>query len=288
MKTLAFWKYHGLGNDFVMFNGLRDSESILRNLTPETIKSLCDQHTGIGADGIIVAGKTGTGYRMTYFNADGYEAEMCGNGLRCTVALLTSLGEDLTQETEIATGGGPVRATALPDGTVRNTMPAPKFRDISGIPEINHPNLRHAVIIDNQQFDGVIVDIGNPHFVINKKVSLEELLAWGPKLEKHRMFPNRTNVEFVEIPNRNSVEILIWERGVGRTLACGSGATASVVAAAALGLVDLEKEITVQMEGGTLSVQVSSDFREIWLRGPAQFVFQGELTLEGGWHGLVS
>jgi diaminopimelate epimerase len=288
MKTLAFWKYHGLGNDFVMFNGLLDSESILRKLTPETIISLCDRHTGIGADGVIVAGKTGAGYRMTYFNADGYEAEMCGNGLRCTVALLTNLGENLTQETEIATGGGPVRAIALPEDTVRNTMPAPKFRDISGIPEINDTNLRYTVIIKNQQFDGVIVDIGNPHFVINKNVSLEELLAWGPILEKHQLFPNRTNVEFIDVLNRTKVEILIWERGVGRTLACGSGATASVTAAAALGLVDLGKDISVHMEGGTLSVQVSSDFQEIWLQGPAQFVFQGELTLEGGWHGLVS
>ena len=277
MKTLAFWKYHGLGNDFLMFNGLQDSESILHKLTPDIIISLCDRHTGIGADGIIVAGKTGAGYRMTYFNADGYEAEMCGNGLRCTVALLTRLGENLTQETEIATGGRPVRAFVLPDGTVRNTMPAPKFRDISGIPEIN-----------NQQFDGVIIDIGNPHFVINKKVSLEELLAWGPILEKHQLFPNRTNVEFIDVLNRSTVEILIWERGVGRTLACGSGATASVIAAATLGLVDLGKDIAVQMEGGTLSVQVSPDFQEIWLQGPAQFVFQGELTVEGGWHGLVS
>ena len=250
MKTLPFWKYHGLGNDFVMFNGLQDAESILRKLTPDTIVSLCDRHTGIGADGIIVAGKTDTGYRMTYFNADGYEAEMCGNGLRCTVALLTSLGEDLTQETEIATGGEPVRAFVLPDGTIRNTMPAPKFRTVSGIPKINDPRLRHSVTIDNHQFNGVIVDIGNPHFVIDQKVSLEELLHWGPKLEKHQLFPNRTNVEFLDTSSLKSVEILIWERGVGRTLACGSGATASVVAAAALGSVDLGKDIMVQMEGG--------------------------------------
>jgi diaminopimelate epimerase len=288
MKTLTFWKYHGLGNDFVMFNGMQDAESILRKLTQETITSLCDRHTGIGADGVIVAGTTDTGYRMTYFNADGFEAEMCGNGLRCTVALLTSLGEDLTHETEIATGGGPISAIALPDGTVRNTMPAPKFRNISGIPDINDPKLRHAVTIDDHRFDGVIVDTGNPHYVIDRKVSLDELLQWGPKLEEHQLFPNRTNVEFIGTPNRNSVEILIWERGVGRTLASGSGATASVVAAAALGLVDLGIDITAHMEGGALSVQVSSDFREIWLQGPAQFVFQGELTQKGDWHGLVS
>lgn len=281
MKTLTFWKYHGLGNDFVMFNGLQDAESILHRLTPEIIITLCDRHTGIGADGVIVAGKTDTGYRMTYFNADGYEAEMCGNGLRCTVALLTSLGEDLTQETEITTGGGPVKAIALPDGSVRNTMPEPKFRNVFGYPKINDPTLRHIIDIDNRQFNGVIVDIGNPHFVIDRKVSLEELLHWGPILEKHQLFPNRTNVEFIETPDRTSVKIMIWERGVGRTLASGSGATASVVSAAALGLVDFEKDITVQMEGGTLTVHVSPDFREIWLQGPAQFVFQGGINFRG-------
>jgi diaminopimelate epimerase len=160
-------------------------------------------------------------------------------------------------------------------------MPTPKFRDISGIPDINDPRLRHTVTIDDHQFNGVIVDTGNPHYVIDKKVSLDELLHWGPQLEKHRMFPNRTNVEFISTPNRQTVEIMIWERGVGRTLACGSGATASVVSAAALGLVDLGKDIMTYMEGGSLSVQVSPDFQEIWLQGPAQFVFRGELTQNG-------
>jgi diaminopimelate epimerase len=286
---LTFWKYHGLGNDFVMFDGREESSSLLHFLTPKIIQSLCDRHIGVGADGVIVAGRASDDqYRMTYFNADGYQAEMCGNGLRCTVALLQELGEDMTRTNEILTGNSVILAQAMPDGSVRNTMPSPRFRGFEGIPSPTDPELISTINFEDRQFKGVIVSIGNPHFVVPRKVTLDELLTWGPIIEIHPEFPDRTNVQFVEFVDRSTIRLQVWERGVGRTLACGSGATASAVAAVALGKANAGQDIAVQMDGGTLSVNVSLDFRKIWLQGPAQFVFEGELTREGGWNGLVS
>jgi diaminopimelate epimerase len=287
--ALTFWKYHGSGNDFVLFDGLDASTSPRKRLTPEIIRALCDRHTGVGADGVIVAESApDNAYRMTYFNADGHQAEMCGNGIRCLVALLRDLGKDMSQSTRIITGGGTLKAMALDDGTVRNTMPTPVFPDITGIPQPGMEGLLHTVEVNNRRFQGVIVNIGNPHLVIPERVSMDELLTWGPRLEHHPAFPNGTNVEFMEAVEHNTIRIQIWERGVGRTLACGSGAAASAVAAAALGEVDTSEDITVVMDGGNLSVNISPGFQDIWLQGPAQFVFQGTLTPEGGWHGLVS
>jgi diaminopimelate epimerase len=285
---LTFWKYHGLGNDFVMFDGRDASTSPLRRLTPKIIQALCDRHTGVGADGVIVAGRASDDrYRMTYFNADGNPAEMCGNGLRCTVALLRDLGNDITRIIEIETGDSTILAQALPDGLVRNTMPSPRFRGIKGIPSPTNPKLITTINFEDRQFGGVIVSIGNPHFVVPEKITVDELLKWGPRIENHSEFPERTNVQFVEFLDRKTIQIQVWERGVGRTLACGSGATASAVTAVALGKVNAGQDIAVRMDGGTLSINVSPDFREIWLQGPAQSVFKGELTQEGGWHGLV-
>jgi len=286
---VTFWKYHGLGNDFVMFDGRDKTVSLLKRLTPGIIQALCDRHTGAGADGIIVASLVSENrYRMTYYNADGYEAEMCGNGIRCTVALLQDLGEDMSRTVEIITGGNTILAQAQHDGSVRNTMPTPKFRGFQEIPSIADARLISTIVLEDRQFKGVILSTGNPHFVIPEKIALDDLLTWGPKLETHPEFPNRTNVEFVEIPDRRTVRVLIWERGVGRTLASGSGATASASTAVALGKVDAGRDISIQMEGGTLAINVSPDFREIWLQGPATFVFKGELNEAGGWHGLVS
>jgi diaminopimelate epimerase len=261
----------------------------MHRLTPTIIQSLCDRHTGIGADGVIVAGRESADrYRMTYYNADGHQAEMCGNGLRCLVALLRDLGEDMNNITEIISGNSLILAQGMSDGSVKNTMPPPKFRGFETNPPTGDLALISTITVDGREFSGVIVNIGNPHFVIPGKVTHDELLTWGSKIETHPEFPNRTNVEFVEILDRNTIRIQIWERGVGRTLACGSGATASVATSVALGKVDADQDITVQMDGGQLSVNVSSDLRQIWLQGPAQFVFKGQLTQEGGWHGLVS
>jgi diaminopimelate epimerase len=294
MPSLTFWKYHGLGNDFIMFDGLVESdssdksESLVERLTPGTIQALCHRHTGVGADGIIVAlSNSPKSYRMVYFNADGYEAEICGNGIRCLVAMLRDQGKDMSN-TAIMTACGPVQVQALPDSSVRNTMPAPVFRGISGAPGREDPNLFHSINLNGRKFDAVILNVGNPHAVIPERISLEELLTWGPRIERHELFPNRTNVEFIEVVAHNKVRVLIWERGVGRTLASGSGATASACAATALGDAITGEDIDVIMEGGILSVRISLDFKEIWLRGPAQFVFQGVLSEKGGWDALVS
>ena len=286
---LPFWKYHGLGNDFVMFDGRDKSPSPLHRLTPKIIQALCDRHIGIGADGVIVADQASGGhFRMTYFNADGRQAEMCGNGLRCIVALLRDLGEDMARINQILTSDSTILAQAMPDGMIRNTMPSPAFRGIEGIPSADDPQLISTITVGDRQFKGVIVSIGNPHFVIPAKITLDQLLVWGPRIETHPEFPHRTNVQFVEFLDRSNIRIQVWERGVGRTLACGSGATASAVTSVALGKVDAGKDITVEMDGGTLLINVSPDLREIWLQGPAKFVFKGELAREGVWHELVS
>ena len=167
-------------------------------------------------------------------------------------------------------------------------MPIPVFRGIQGVPTPDDPNLMHTIDFDNRRFNGIIVSVGNPHVVIPETITLDDLLTWGPKIEHHPMFPDRTNVEFIDVIHSKQVKILIWERGVGHTLACGSGATASAVAAAALRKIHTGQDIKIIMEGGILTLNISPNYKDIWLQGPAQFVFQGELSEEGGWHGLVS
>jgi diaminopimelate epimerase len=276
---MRFSKYHGTGNDFVM---IQDLEGRLA-LDPTLVSALCDRHLGIGADGVIrIAPSESADFFMDYWNADGQKAEMCGNGIRCLAKYVYDRHLTEQSELDVETRAG-VKHVLLDvaDGmaaSVRVDMGPPAFQRKS-IPMAGPPDQtfeRQAFSEAGLAFQATAVSMGNPHLVLlgeidPRSIDVREI---GPRLERHPDFPERTNVEFVRVRN-GGVDVRVWERGVGETMACGTGACASLVAAARAGLVDRMGD--VRFPGGTLRVEWTED-GPVFLEGPATFVFEGELT----------
>jgi diaminopimelate epimerase len=290
MGELRFAKYHGTGNDFVMVEDRDDRIA----LTPDLIAALCDRRFGVGADGLIrVTGSDGAAAAglqdqvasadlfMDYYNADGATAEMCGNGIRCVAKLAFEGG--LTDRTQlaVATRGGLKRVWFEPNGGVVSTatvdMGEPAF-ERSSIPMQGPPEerfLTEAIDVDGMSFKASALSMGNPHLVlfVDRDPDAMDVRGIGPELEHDPRFPNRTNVEFVA-PAQGGLKVRVWERGVGETMACGTGACASLVAAHLAGLAPRRAE--VRFPGGTIEV----DWREdgpVWITGPAERVYEGTL-----------
>jgi diaminopimelate epimerase len=265
---MRFEKYHGAGNDFVMIEDLDARLGAAGELPADLVGALCDRHTGVGADGVIrvLPGESVGAFRMDYYNADGGEAEMCGNGIRCLIDLERRAGrlDDGDHKIETKTRVVTVRTT----GTHRYTV------------DMGEPAIRpQSVTIDDQALDGMNVSMGNPHFVLFVPDASDELvLGLGPRLERHPDFPDRTNVEFAVIEGATKIRLRVWERGVGETLACGSGTCAAVVAAAALERTG--PHVLVDVPGGELEVEWDAP-GHVWLTGEAEAVFSGEI--DAGW-----
>jgi diaminopimelate epimerase len=270
--NIPFSKYHGLGNDFILIED-RD-HTVTPKLNPEQITSLCDRHEGIGADGILVRQPSDEAdHRMLLFNADGSPAEISGNGLRCFVLFLKEQGYEVETDISIETGGGVQHARFLGEELVESTMPRPRFLP-SGQPELL--DLRAKGV----HFTVLPVNVGNPHGVIfgpERDIAFAE--TYGPTLERHPAFSEGANIEFVNVISPTACKLVVWERGAGITLACGSGSTATACAGVALGHFAFGKPIAVSQPGGTLRITVSEDFSEVRQCGPAKFVFRGELDL---------
>lgn len=255
MNPLPFTKYEGTGNDFVVLEG-----AAALGFDPRQAPVLCDRHFGIGADGVLLVlppTEPGSVARMRVLNADGSEPEMCGNGLRC-VALAVGTGT-LAIDTGAGTKtcvvhGTPQGATVTIDMGVVRWLETRSFELGAGT------------------LSGSIVDAGNPHVILFDPVPLEERAALGAALETHASFPNRTNVEFARIHGER-IELVVWERGVGFTLACGTGACATVVAAWQLGLLRAPR-VTVDLPGGPLTIE-RADGEHVHMTGAARRVFSG-------------
>jgi diaminopimelate epimerase len=275
------FKYHGLGNDFVVL----DRRQTGVDIDAETSRWMCDRRRGIGADGVLSLLPSEAGVaRMVVHNADGSIAEMCGNGLRCAVKYLVDHsgerpdrinvetgagvlacfpGYGLDGVTEVDVSMGPARLVApnLPSGaTGQPFLEAP-------IP--GHPGLR-----------GSAVSMGNPHLVLLDR-PLDEAERLGPTLEVHPSFPDRTNVEFVRV-GRDGLTVVVWERGCGLTQACGTGACASAAAAVLAKRLPADAWLRVTLPGGDLQIRVPSDLSDIRLRGPVTAVFEGVVGLLPG------
>jgi diaminopimelate epimerase len=276
---MRFSKYHGTGNDFVM---IQDLEGRLA-LDPTLVFALCDRHLGIGADGVIrIAPSESADFFMDYWNADGQKAEMCGNGIRCLAKYVYDRRLTEQSELDVETRAGVKHVLIdVADGmaaSVRVDMGPPAFQRKS-IPMAGPPDQtfeRQAFSEAGLAFQATAVSMGNPHLVLlgetdPRSIDIREI---GPRLERHPDFPERTNVEFVRVRD-GGVDVRVWERGVGETMACGTGACASLVAAARAGLVDRTGD--VRFPGGTLRVEWTED-GPVFLEGPATFVFEGELT----------
>ena len=269
---LSFRKYQGLGNDFLILDGRDESLA----LTSEQIRTLCDRHRGIGADGILIL-QTGqqAPYRMVLHNADGSPAEVSGNGLRCFALFLRDIGEDVSGVLRIETGPEISETEIVQDNLVRVQMPRPNFH----VEPPMKPKTKKLTVA-GQSFEVLTLSVGNPHCVIFGPLRDEIFVrTYGPLIEKEKIFSAGANVEFAHILSKTSCKLTAWERGAGLTLACGSGAAATVCAGAALGKLQSGAPVTVTQAGGDLFVTVKPDFSEVTLEGPAEFVFAGEVVI---------
>lgn len=284
---LPFAKYHGAGNDFIMVDNLDDDRRIWSQLDTDTIAALCTRHHGIGADGLIVAVRDqgDAHYRMGYFNADGSPAEMCGNGLRCLMQYLCDLGEPVRdmEEVRIVTGAGVVAARFVGD-LIQVAMPVPSFDAKDAQYAGGTSTLEASVEVPGvaEPIQGTAVGVGNPHFVIYNTEMWEgdQVHELGSRIAIHKdVFPKGVNVGFARKESPDTIALVVYERGVGPTLACGSGAIAAVAAGVARGMLPFEQKIGVRMPGGMLAVTIGPDWAYAVLEGMAVRVFSGEVDL---------
>ena len=284
--VLQFSKYQGLGNDFLMLDGRgASSTDASYGLTPERIQRLCDRRFGVGADGVILAlpPRQGGELRMRIFNADGTEPEMCGNGMRCLARFLADSDGDLPgRQWQIETLAGRIVPELLQDGSIRVDMGAP-FLDPESIPTtlacgengLAQGNLEVA----GSSFAVGAAGMGNPHVVIPvDDVEAVDLERYDAAFEVHPAFPARTNVHFVQVISPTHLVMRVWERGAGPTLACGTGACATLVVAHLLGLA--ERCARLDLPGGPLEIDWDQASGHVFMAGPAVAVFDGVVTPE--------
>lgn len=275
---MIFLKYHGLGNDFVVLDGT-DGNLKVDN---EWCKWVCDRHFGVGADGVlyIMPGEN-TDITMRVINADGSEAEMCGNGIRCVAKYAYDYNIVNKKSFIIHTLAGDLEAVVSPgdDGkvtTVTIDMGAPVLNGRSVPVDYDGEFVDKGFNVDSLRIKGTAVSMGNPHFVTFTELEESTVNRLGPVIERHKFFPNRTNVEFCEVRD-GKIYVRVYERGAAWTLACGTGASASAVAAALTGLVPFDEPVDVKLPGGWLKITVSKNLDRVLMEGPAEFVFKGEM-----------
>ncbi len=276
---IPFWKYHGLGNDFVIMDATRGGVMV----EMEQARFLCDRHIGVGADGVLTVLPSEDGdFRMHIFNADGSQPEMCGNGIRCFVKYLVDFGLAAGPELRIETGRGLLACQAHPgsdgliDSVTVNMGPAVFERE--QIPMLGEGRcIQQEIDAGDLHFTITAVSMGNPHMVLFEEADMSMARKHGPLLESHPLFPHKANVNLTEVKSRSEIDLVVYERGCGVTKACGTGACAATAAAAMVDKVDFDREIQVNLPGGGLFVRVEKDFSSVWMRGPAAEVFRGEL-----------
>ena len=276
LGRVQFSKWQGLGNNYIIFH----HEQIPFELTPERVRLLCDRNLGIGGDGILVIGaRTGENrFDLRILNPDGSEAEMCGNGVRMVARKLQMEGSITGDSVVLDTAAGPI-VPQLGDGyMVTVDMGVARFggEKLAGVEGGAVEAWLHAA---GRSFAFTFVDVGNPHAVIQSPWPLElvPLHEVGPMIEEHAYFPRRTNVEFVKVVNEHEARVRVWERGVGETRACGTGATATAVALVRTG--QCVSPVTVELPGGRLEIDVRPDWR-VFMTGPAEEIYHGDLSSE--------
>jgi diaminopimelate epimerase len=274
---------HGAGNDFVVLDGIRHALPPLESLA----KRLADRHFGIGFDQLLVVRPSrAADFRMEIYNADGSQVEMCANGIRCFFQYLRETGHTTKDALRVETLSGVVTPRWAGPGRVTVDMGPPvlapaKIPTRLGDPGGAGPVLDVLLRVDGQQLSVSSVSMGNPHCVVYvADVDDAPVETLGPKLERHDAFPNRVNVEFVQVVSRSHVRQRTWERGAGETLACGSGACATAVASILRGVA--EPRLRVELRGGDLEIAWAGGAASVFMTGPAVTVFTGSIEVEGG------
>lgn len=286
---MKFTKMQGLGNDYVYVNCLKEK---IENPS-ETAKLVSDRHFGIGSDGLILINPSDVAdFEMEMYNADGSRGEMCGNGIRCVAKYVYDYG--LTDQTSISIetlGGIKYLDLTIKDGKVefvKVDMGTPELRpelipikmNVEGQEKPRNMDrvIDEPILVDGVEYHMTGVSMGNPHTVVYvDDVDGLEIEKIGPKFENHERFPKRINTEFVRVIDRQTVQMRVWERGSGETLACGTGACAVAVASILNGFTD--EEVTVKLLGGDLQIQWDRTADKVYMTGPAKVVFDGEIEL---------
>jgi diaminopimelate epimerase len=272
-QAMEFTKMHGLGNDFVVFDGVRQCIA----LTPEQLRAIADRRFGVGCDQILLieaSSRADADFRYRIFNADGGEVEQCGNGARCVARFVHDRGLTTRREMIMDTLGGLIRLRIEDDGEVTVNMGAPRFepRDVpfDAPARATHYNLD----VNNERVDVSVLSMGNPHAVqLVADVDRAPVTTQGPLIEAHARFPKRVNAGYLQIVDRAHARLRVWERGAGETLACGTGACAGAVAGRMRGLLDERVDMTLR--GGRLRIRWSGEGEPVFMTGPAVTVFQG-------------
>jgi len=268
-----FRKMHGLGNDFVVF----DAREKPIPLTSAQVRRLADRHFGIGCDTVVVIGQGGASAdaSLLFYNADGGEIEACGNATRCVAGLL--MDERGLARVKLSSRGGLLVCSDAGNGLVIADMGAPRL-EWTEIPLAEAVDTKNfALTVEGARLDASAVSMGNPHcvlFVPDAEAAPVTML--GPRIEKLPLFPNRVNVEFAQVLDQGRIRMRVWERGIGVTLACGTGACATAVAAIRRGLVD--RKVEVLLDGGALTLEWRDD-NHVWMTGPVAMPFRGEVDL---------
>ncbi len=280
MAVLKFTKMHGLGNDFIVIDGINQSFDPLH----APLAQWADRHTGVGFDQLLLVeaapGHTAD-FRYRIFNADGNEVEQCGNGARCFARFVADKGLTDKREILVQTARGVIVPKLLENGEVTVNMGPPRFRpsEIPFTPADNSlsDTIDYRLAIGSETVSISCVNMGNPHAVIlvadTESAPVE---TWGKAIESHPQFPQRVNVGFMQILDKRHIKLRVFERGVGETQACGTGACAAVVAGIRKGLLQAGETVRVDLPGGTLSIEWQPD-SDVLMSGPAETVFEGEL-----------
>lgn len=274
---LKFSKMHGLGNDFVVLDGIRQAVS----LTPEQLRYLADRNFGVGCDQILLVeapSQAGVDFRYRIFNADGSEVEQCGNGARCFVRFVHEQGLTDKREIKVETKRGIITPRLEANGSVTVDMGEPRFLPAE-IPFLHDEDVViYNLDVADETLEISVVSMGNPHAVqVVDSVDTAPVGQNGPLIENHEQFPQRVNAGFMQVVDRHAIKLRVYERGSGETLACGTGACAAVVTGIRRGLLDSPVRVTTR--GGDLNIAWGGPGRPVLMTGPAVTVFTGEIEL---------
>ena len=274
---LRFTKMHGLGNDFMVL----DLISQHAHIQPKHAKQWGDRHTGIGFDQLLLVEtphSPDVDFRYRIFNADGSEVEQCGNGARCFARFVLDKRLTVKKRIKVETRGGIIELEMRPDGQVTVDMGPPRLNP-AAIPFVADAQaLSYAVDVEGQCIELAAVSMGNPHAVIRvDDADSAPVQSLGPKIEQHPRFPQRVNVGFLQILDRQHGKLRVWERGAGETQACGTGACAAAVAAIAQGWMD--SPLQLELPGGKLCIEWAGAGQPVMMTGPAVRVYEGQIRL---------
>jgi diaminopimelate epimerase len=273
VSALRFTKMQGLGNDFVVVDATREAFT----LTPAQIRRLADRRFGVGCDQVLVVERpheSGADFRYRIFNADGGEVQQCGNGARCFVVFVRDHGLTTRRVLTVETAGGTIRPALEDDGSVTVDMGEPRFA-AQDVPFIGGSGgVTDTLDVGGARVVVSVLSMGNPHAVqVVDDVATAPVTTQGPQLETHARFPQRVNAGYMQVVDRATIRLRVWERGAGETPACGTGACAAVVAGIRRGLLD--GRVRVITRGGELSIAWGGDGRPVTMTGPAMTVFEG-------------